>query len=267
MTRPPLIGQRALRAASRSDRATGCPLTNRRTPKACRPNWTGRQAADRPSVIARKPGSSPRAADQPRRLGSRTLDRSGPARASYHDSVPDLLRSLWDEPRPPHPPARVWRDWVWARGRDRLGDHARQGLPHDGPRLPQPRVLRQNEPADLVPNPRICDLEQLASRSRAGPVVDVEIHGDVGDLPQPVGTAIYRLAQESVTNARRHARHATRIEVRVTADDTWVRLRVSDDGDTRPIRPPASPGYGLIGMIERAGQDPHRQPDGQARHP
>jgi signal transduction histidine kinase len=57
--------------------------------------------------------------------------------------------------------------------------------------------------------------------------------------------------QESVTNARRHARHATRIEVRVTVDDTAVRLRVSDDGDTSPIRP-SPPGYGLIGMIERA---------------
>ena len=66
-----------------------------------------------------------------------------------------------------------------------------------------------------------------------------------------MGTAIYRLAQEAVTNARRHARHATRIEVRVAADDTSVRLRVSDDGDTGPMRPNAAPGYGLIGMIER----------------
>jgi signal transduction histidine kinase len=55
-----------------------------------------------------------------------------------------------------------------------------------------------------------------------------------------------------VTNARRHARHATRIEVRVAADGSSVRLRVSDDGDTGLLRPAASPGYGLIGMIERA---------------
>ena len=70
----------------------------------------------------------------------------------------------------------------------------------------------------------------------------MEIDGDVDDLPPSVGTAIYRLAQESVTNARRHARHATRIEVRVAADDTSVRLRVSDDGDTGAARPAASPG-------------------------
>jgi signal transduction histidine kinase len=115
------------------------------------------------------------------------------------------------------------------------------------------RILRTDEPADLTPSPLVSDLVRLAGRSRTGPVVDVEILGDVDDLPRPVGTAIYRLAQESITNARRHARHATRIEVRVSADDTAVNLRVSDDGDTSGIRPTGSPGYGLLGMIERAG--------------
>lgn len=109
------------------------------------------------------------------------------------------------------------------------------------------RVLRRDNPPDLAPNPRIADLEKLASRSR--PSVDVTISGDLDDLPPSIGSAIYRLAQESVTNARRHARHATHIEVRVAADDTSVRLRVSDDGDPGLVR---SPGYGLVGMIERA---------------
>jgi signal transduction histidine kinase len=113
------------------------------------------------------------------------------------------------------------------------------------------RVLRRDEPADLAPNPRIADLEKLMSRAR--PSVDVTVAGDVDDLPPSIGSAIYRLAQESVTNARRHARHVTRIEVRVTADDTSVRLRVSDDGEPGLVRPAASSGYGLAGMIERAG--------------
>ncbi|HEX6342520.1 sensor histidine kinase [Umezawaea sp.] len=113
------------------------------------------------------------------------------------------------------------------------------------------RVLRRDLPAERTPNPRVADLERLAGRPRSGPAVDVGIVGDVDDLPPSVGTAIYRLAQESVTNARRHARHATRIEVRVAADATSVRLRVSDDGDTGPASP--APGYGLIGMAERAG--------------
>jgi signal transduction histidine kinase len=112
------------------------------------------------------------------------------------------------------------------------------------------RVLRRDEPAELAPSPRVRDLERLAGRDGAGPPVDVEIVGDLDDLPPSVGAAIYRLAQESVTNARRHARHANRIEVRVAADDTLVRLRVSDDGEASGTG--AQPGYGLLGMIERA---------------
>ncbi|MEU4829635.1 ATP-binding protein [Streptosporangium sp. NPDC023615] len=128
------------------------------------------------------------------------------------------------------------------------------------------RVLRTDRPADLAPGRRIADIEHLADHGGSGPAVDVEISGDLGGLPPSVEAAIYRLAQESVTNARRHARHATRVEVRVTADDTSVRLRVSDDGDGH-VHPAASPGYGLIGMIERAhllrgtcvaGPDPER---------
>ncbi|MEV6825196.1 histidine kinase [Amycolatopsis sp. NPDC051102] len=113
------------------------------------------------------------------------------------------------------------------------------------------RVLRRDEPADLAPAPRIADLAKLASGAR--PSVDVAVAGDLDDLPPSIGSAIYRLAQESVTNARRHARHVTRIEVRVTTDDTSVRLRVSDDGEPGLGRPATSPGYGIAGMIERAG--------------
>ncbi|WP_460303680.1 sensor histidine kinase [Actinocorallia aurea] len=129
------------------------------------------------------------------------------------------------------------------------------------------RVLRHDLPADLSPSPRVTDLERLADGSRTGPAVEVRISGDLDELAPPVAAAVYRLAQESVTNARRHARNATRVSVRVAADDALVRLRVSDDGDTGLIRPGTAPGYGLIGMIERAqllggtctaGPDPER---------
>ncbi|WP_127933902.1 sensor histidine kinase [Nonomuraea polychroma] len=115
------------------------------------------------------------------------------------------------------------------------------------------RVLRRHDPAELAPGKHIADLEQLAGQARVGPSVDVDIRGDLEGLPPSVGAAIYRIAQESVTNARRHARHATRIEVSVAADDTSVRLRVSDDGDGSSTRTISSAGYGVIGMIERAG--------------
>jgi signal transduction histidine kinase len=111
------------------------------------------------------------------------------------------------------------------------------------------RVLRGTAPADLAPGPSLLDVAGLATPGRTGPAVDVEVTGDLAGVPPAVGAAIYRLAQESVTNARRHARHATRIEVRVAADDAEVRLRVTDDGDAAHG---AAPGYGLLGMAERA---------------
>ncbi len=114
------------------------------------------------------------------------------------------------------------------------------------------RALRGGAPADLAPSPGVGDLERLAGREGPGPAVDVHLECQLDGLPPSVGTAVYRLAQESVTNARKHARNVTRVEVRVTADDTSVRLRVSDDGDTGPLRPGAAPGYGIIGMVERA---------------
>jgi len=129
------------------------------------------------------------------------------------------------------------------------------------------QVLRRDEPAQLSPTPQIADLAQLAGPARTGPPVEVEITGDVAGVSPSVGAAVYRLAQESVTNARRHARHATRIEVRVAADESTVHLRVRDDGDAAQARPAGSAGFGLIGMIERAhllggscqaGPDPDR---------
>ncbi|SDF42105.1 Signal transduction histidine kinase [Lentzea fradiae] len=113
------------------------------------------------------------------------------------------------------------------------------------------RALRRTESADLAPSPSVTDIALLASPGRPGPEVDVRMDGDVGELPKSVGTALYRLAQESVTNARRHARNATRIDVLVTVDDTAAHLRVSDDGDTGGTRGPGR-GHGLIGMRERA---------------
>jgi signal transduction histidine kinase len=108
-------------------------------------------------------------------------------------------------------------------------------------------------PEDLTPNPGITDLAALARRDGdAGPSVQVRISGDVSTLAPSVAAALYRLAQEAVTNARRHARHATRIVVDLAADDSAVRLRIDDDGDPVGTRPTTSPGYGLRGMRERA---------------
>ena len=60
------------------------------------------------------------------------------------------------------------------------------------------------------------------------------------------------MAQESITNAARHARHATRIQVSVRGEADCVRLTVDDDGDLATFDPRSSLGYGLVGMAERA---------------
>lgn len=111
------------------------------------------------------------------------------------------------------------------------------------------RVLRRAGSLDLAPSPRIADLDQLAGSVQGGLTVDVRITGDTESVPPAVAAAIYRIVQESITNARRHARHATRIDVRVDAADDGVRLSVRDDGETGAL---AAPGYGITGMTERA---------------
>jgi signal transduction histidine kinase len=112
-------------------------------------------------------------------------------------------------------------------------------------------VLRASDEADFAPQPGVADLERLAGDAEGRPNVDVELSGELDDLSPAVGAAIYRLAQESITNARRHARHATRVVVRVVGDAKRVRLTIDDDGD--PSAAGGNPsGYGLIGMRERA---------------
>ncbi len=112
-------------------------------------------------------------------------------------------------------------------------------------------VLRASEGADLSPRQGLADLERLISQAEAGPQVDVELSGELDDLSPAVEAALYRLTQESVTNARLHARDATRVAVRVVGDAERVQLTVDDDGVVGTAgRSPS--GYGLVGMRERA---------------
>jgi signal transduction histidine kinase len=111
------------------------------------------------------------------------------------------------------------------------------------------RVLRDGAPAQYAPQRGIADLVSLA-RQDPTPVVDVELTGDLGGLRPQVEAAVYRLAQEALTNALRHARNASRVEIRVVEGAGRLRLRVTDDGQVDPARP-AARGFGLLGMTER----------------
>ncbi len=111
------------------------------------------------------------------------------------------------------------------------------------------RVLRQDETAELAPSPGLGGIEQLAGTRPGGAAVTVKVAGDDGSIPPPVAAAVYRLAQESVTNALRHARQVTRVDVLVEADEGGVRLSVTNDGD---VAASPTPGFGIVGMMERA---------------
>jgi len=112
-------------------------------------------------------------------------------------------------------------------------------------------VLRAHDEAELAPQRGVADVDGLARTAGEAPLVEVHRSGDLDNLSPSVGAASYRIAQESVTNATRHARHATRIVVQVTGERDHVRVSVRDDGDPVPTGRPRD-GYGLVGMTERA---------------
>jgi len=112
------------------------------------------------------------------------------------------------------------------------------------------RVLREDDDEAYAPLPGVRDLVTL-SRTGPPPPVEVSLTGDVSDLPGPVDTALYRMAQEALTNCLRHARVPTLVTIAVTRAADQVRLRVTDDGQAQPGAS-VKPGLGLTGMAERA---------------
>lgn len=110
-------------------------------------------------------------------------------------------------------------------------------------------VLRDGGPAEHDPGHVLADLARLAGADGEGPVVVVELPDEL-EVSAPVGQALFRVAQESVTNARWHARSATRVAVRVAGDEHEIRLEVTDDGTGSSARGRGS-GYGIVGMTER----------------
>ncbi|GAB2998269.1 hypothetical protein GCM10023080_075310 [Streptomyces pseudoechinosporeus] len=92
-------------------------------------------------------------------------------------------------------------------------------------------------------------LAGLARDGGAPPRVTVEVSGDEDGYGTAELTALYRAAQEGVTNARRHAL-ASRVTVVVQLAGDAARLVVTDDG--RGFAPDAAAtGFGLVGMRER----------------
>jgi two-component system sensor histidine kinase UhpB len=98
-------------------------------------------------------------------------------------------------------------------------------------------------------------IEWLVDRVRveAGLRVDLQLEGDCENVLSEVGVAVFRVAQEALTNVVRHAQ-AERVAVRLTAHADMLELTIQDDGrgfslDDARARPGSS--IGLFGMTER----------------
>jgi signal transduction histidine kinase len=112
------------------------------------------------------------------------------------------------------------------------------------------RALRGGSEAELSPQQGMADLLRLGQAGGNSLTVDVSLDDQLGPVGPAVDAAIYRIAQESVTNAVRHARHATKVEVQVAGIGDQLVVTVVDDGDLVTFDQ-ADAGYGLLGMAER----------------
>jgi len=108
-----------------------------------------------------------------------------------------------------------------------------------------------DEGGDRAPQPGMESLEELVERTRrAGLPVELEVSGRSRPLPPGVDLSAYRIVQEALTNALKHAGDA-RAGVRVTYGPRRLDLHVFDDGQGPSPQSNGSEGHGLIGMEQR----------------
>ena len=103
--------------------------------------------------------------------------------------------------------------------------------------------------ADLAPQPGLGDLDALlAAFGRAGLPVRLQVDGEPAPLPPTLDLSAYRVVQEGLTNALKHAQ-ASRADVVVRYGARELRIDVRDDG--RGATPGDGLGHGLVGIRER----------------
>ncbi|GIH93669.1 sensor histidine kinase [Planobispora siamensis] len=120
-------------------------------------------------------------------------------------------------------------------------------------------VLRDGEGrTDTAPQPGLGRLEELAATARtAGLTVTLKLGADLLGLPTAVSLSAYRIVQESLSNAMRHA-PGSAVTVKISRSGDELNIHVSDDGGDRAAAEAAKAGrgkhtgHGLIGMRERA---------------
>lgn len=110
-------------------------------------------------------------------------------------------------------------------------------------------VLRDDEPGSHAPQPGVAQLDGLIEQSRAaGLPVAFTVTGDPTPLSQGAELTIYRIVQEALTNARKHAGPAARATVDLAYLPDGIEVRVRDNG-RGPVGEPG--GHGLAGMRAR----------------
>jgi signal transduction histidine kinase len=110
-------------------------------------------------------------------------------------------------------------------------------------------LMRGTAPSATAPMPAAGDVAQLVeSLRRAGTPVELAVEGDLGSVGAARGLAIYRIVQESLTNAVRHAA-GTATVVRISAAGEATTVTVISSGAPDPE---AKEGTGVFGMRERA---------------
>jgi signal transduction histidine kinase len=112
-------------------------------------------------------------------------------------------------------------------------------------------LLRQeDQPADLSPTPGLADIARLAdSTGAAGLEVELSIADPAPVVVAVIGTAAYRVVQESLTNVLRHSQART-VRVQLSPARGGLVLTVADPGPAKPDGQ-AGHGVGLRGMAER----------------
>lgn len=114
-------------------------------------------------------------------------------------------------------------------------------------------VLRDaGSAAEYAPLQGLAHLDDLVGRVRdSGVEVHARVRGEVGDLSREVDLAAYRVVQEALTNAMKHAGPDVEVEVDVLRTPAVLLVRVTDDGRGGELGSGDGEGNGLIGMRER----------------
>ncbi len=112
-------------------------------------------------------------------------------------------------------------------------------------------MLRSDDGEPLAPQPGLDDLPTLVSQvSNAGLPVELHVEGERRELPVGIELSAYRIVQEALTNALKHAGEAhASVLVRYSADS--LELEIVDDGAGDTPASLSRGGHGLVGMRER----------------